>query len=116
VVLIAAAVSTVRRRRAVEREVVTPIKGLLHTIAQLQSGELGARSAPSDVYQIGDALAELASSLDTARHDAVARESRLATLAARFETVTRVGREISGSLSVSVPLSRRSRRPARVSG
>jgi diguanylate cyclase (GGDEF)-like protein len=103
VVLIAAAASTVRRRRAVDREVVTPIKDLLHTIEQLQTGELGARSAPSDVDeldQIGDALATLASSLDTARQDAKTREYRLATLAARFETVTRVGREISGSLSV----------------
>jgi diguanylate cyclase (GGDEF)-like protein len=102
-VLIAAAVSFVRQRRAVDREVVTPIKGLLHTIERLQTGELGARSAPSDVYeldQIGNALAGLASSLDTARRDAKTRECRLATLAAGFETVTRVGREISGSLSV----------------
>jgi diguanylate cyclase (GGDEF)-like protein len=103
VVVIAAVVSTVRRRRAVDRDVVTPIRGLLHTIERLQTGDLGARSASSDVYeldQIGDALAGLASSLDTARQEAQAREGRLATLAARFETVTRVGREISGSLSV----------------
>jgi diguanylate cyclase (GGDEF)-like protein len=103
VLVIAAAVSTVRRRRAVDRDVVTPIKDLLHTIERLQTGELGARSASSDVYeldQIGNALAGLASSLDTAREEAEARECRLATLAARFETVIRVGREISGSLSV----------------
>ena len=103
VVLSAAAVSTVRRRRAVDRKVVTPIKGLLDTIERLETGELGARSAPSDVAeldQIGEALAGMASSLDTARQESKARECRLATLAARFETVTRVGREISGSLSV----------------
>jgi diguanylate cyclase (GGDEF)-like protein len=102
-VLIAAAASTVRRRRALDREVVAPIKGLLHTIERLQAGELGTRSAPSEVYeldQIGDALAGLASSLDTARQEAKTREGRLAWLAARFESVTRVGREISGSLSV----------------
>jgi diguanylate cyclase (GGDEF)-like protein len=102
-VLIATAVSTVRRRRTVDRQVVTPFKGLLHTIERLQAGDLAARSAASGVYelnQIADALAGLATSADNARQEATARERRLALLATRFETVTRVGREISGSLSV----------------
>ena len=102
-VLVATAVAAVRARRRVTEEVVAPINDLLHTIDQLRNGDLTARSRGSGVREldaIGAALGGLASSLGDAQAEAVARETRLAQLAARFETVVQVGREIAGSLSV----------------
>jgi diguanylate cyclase (GGDEF)-like protein len=54
----------------------------------------------SELDQVGEALRELATALDVAHADADLREQRLASLAARLATVVRVGREITGSLSV----------------
>jgi diguanylate cyclase (GGDEF)-like protein len=102
-VLIATAVAAVRRRRRMTTEVIAPINDLLDTIERLREGDLGARSRASGVREldaIGVALAAMASSLDEARSEGVARETRMAALAGRFETVVRVGREIAGSLSV----------------
>jgi diguanylate cyclase (GGDEF)-like protein len=102
-VLVATAVAALRARRRVTDEVVAPINHLLHTIDQLRDGDLTARSRGSGVREldaIGTALDGLASSLGEAQAEAVARETRLAQLAARFETVVQVGREIAGSLSV----------------
>jgi diguanylate cyclase (GGDEF)-like protein len=103
VVLVATAVAAVRRRRRMGVEVIAPINDLLATIDRLRDGDLAARHPVSRVREldaIGVALAGLATSLDTARSEAEARETRLAALADRFETVVRVGREIAGSLSV----------------
>jgi diguanylate cyclase (GGDEF)-like protein len=103
VVLIGTAVAAVRRRRRMTTEVIAPINDLLATIDHLRDGDLSARSPVSGVREldaIGVALGAMASSLDEARTEGRARESRLAALASRFETVVRVGREIAGSLSV----------------
>jgi K+-sensing histidine kinase KdpD len=53
-----------------------------------------------ELSEIGSALAGLAAEVKLAGTQAAAREQRLASLAHRFETVVRVGREIAGSLSV----------------
>ena len=103
VVLIGTAVAAVRRRRRMTTEVIAPINDLLATIDHLRDGDLSARNPVSGVREldaIGVALAAMASSLDEARTEGRARESRLAAMASRFETVVRVGREIAGSLSV----------------
>ena len=103
VVLIGAAAVTLRRRRGMRSAVLQPIDRLLETIGRLRSGDLSGRSTVSGVPeldQIGAAVDGLAQELEEARHDAMARESRLTLLAQRFETVVTVGREISGSLSI----------------
>ncbi len=103
VALLATGAAALRRRRTVVAEVVGPTEQLLGTITALREGDLDARSPRSGVVeldQVGGALDELAASLDDARQEATAREERLASLAVRFETVVRVGREIAGSLSV----------------
>lgn len=103
VALLGTAYATHRRRRTVVAEVVEPTESLLLTITALRDGDLGARSPRSGVREldeVGGALDELAASLGEARRRAAAREARLASLAERFETVVRVGREIAGSLSV----------------
>ena len=103
VVLVGTAVAAVRRRRRMTTEVIEPINDLLSTIDQLRGGDLAARNRVSGVREldaIGVALAGMAGSLNEAREEAEARETRLSALAHRFETVVRVGREIAGSLSV----------------
>ncbi len=94
---------TLRRRRRLRSTILVPITDLHDTVLALRGGDLTARTAPTDVpelKEIGDALAGLADELSTAELEARAREWRLANLAARFETVVSVGREIAGSLSV----------------
>jgi diguanylate cyclase (GGDEF)-like protein len=103
VVLVATAIAAVRRRRRMTAEVIMPINELLGTVDRLRDGDLSARNPVSGVREldaIGVALAAMATSLEEARVEGLARESRLTTLASRFETVVRVGREIAGSLSV----------------
>lgn len=103
VLLAAAGTVTVRRRRRLRSTILVPITDLHDTVLTLRSGDLSARTAPTDVpelKEIGDALAGLADELSTAELEARAREWRLANLASRFETVISVGREIAGSLSV----------------
>jgi len=100
--LAAASVLAVRRSRRLRRTITTPLRGLLATIGDLRSGDLSARSEPVGVAELdsmGSALAELATDLQRAGAEASAREARLALLAARFETVVRVARETSASLS-----------------
>jgi diguanylate cyclase (GGDEF)-like protein len=102
-VLVGSAVLAFRRRSWVRTHVVAPVDRLLELIENLRLGDMSLRMAPSGVQEldaIGGALNALAGELDEANRQAVARESRLALLASRFETVVRVGREISGSLSV----------------
>ncbi|NUR09878.1 MAG: diguanylate cyclase [Nocardioidaceae bacterium] len=94
---------TVRRRRQLDRRILGPIDDLHGTVQRLRDGDLSARAEPTGVpelAEIGGALGQLASELDRASRDALAREQRLARLADRFETVVSVGREIAGSLSV----------------
>ena len=91
-----------RRGRRLRRTVARPMRQLLATIGALGSGDLSARSARTGVSEldaVGDALGDLATDLQHAGDDAVAREARLTLLAARFETVVRVARETSASLS-----------------
>jgi hypothetical protein len=96
-------VASYRRRARLRTTILTPVDQLLETITELRSGNLSAR-APStavpELNEIGSALAGLAAEVELAGTEAAAREQRLATLAQRFETVVRVGREIAGSLSV----------------
>ncbi len=92
----------VRRGRRLRRTVVGPLQRLLGTISALRAGDLSRRSEPTGVAELdsmGAALGELAADLQQAGEDASAREARLALLAARFETVVRVARETSASLS-----------------
>jgi diguanylate cyclase (GGDEF)-like protein len=91
-----------RRRRRLRRTVTKPLRRLLGTIGDLRSGDLTVRSARTDVAEldsIGSALGALATDLQRAGDEASAREARLARMAARFETVARVAREASVSLS-----------------
>ncbi|QNN54454.1 diguanylate cyclase [Nocardioides mesophilus] len=102
-VLIGTGLLALRRRRQLQDDVVVPVDRLLDTIAALNDGDLTARARVSGVREIdaiGSALGELAENLGQARSEAGAREERLELLASRFETVVRVAREISGSLSV----------------
>lgn len=102
-VLVGAAALAFRRRSWVRTRVVGPVDRLLEHIEKLRHGDMSLRNAPSGVTEldaIGGALNTLAAELEEANAEAVARENRLARLALRFETVVRVGREISGSLSV----------------
>ncbi|MGN6128999.1 MAG: diguanylate cyclase, partial [Nocardioidaceae bacterium] len=101
--LTAAAVLAVRRRRTTDATVVEPIDHLLVTIAAMRDGDLRAQTPHTRVHeldQVGAALHQLATALDVAHAEAEVREQRLGTLAARLATVVRVGREITGSLSV----------------
>ncbi len=103
VLLAVAGTVTVRRRRRLQATILQPIHDLRRTITQLRSGDLAARAdqtAVPELDEIGAALGDLATDLTTAGADAASRERRLTTLASRFETVVRVGREIAGSLSV----------------
>ncbi len=92
-----------RRRRRAEVRLLAPVRSLLARIEALQRGDLSVRSEPTDVpelSEVGRQLDELAGALEVAGADAAERERRLALMAERLETVVRVGREISGSLSV----------------
>jgi len=100
--LLVAAALAVQRGRHLRRKVTAPLERLSETIGSLRSGDLSARTPASGVVEldsIGAALGSLATELQVAGDDAVAREARLLRLATRFETVVRVGREISASLS-----------------
>ena len=101
-VLAVAALLTLRRGRRLTRTVARPLTRLLGTISALRSGDLSARSATTGVAELdamSSALGELAADLQRAGEEASAREARLALLAVRFETVVRVARETSASLS-----------------
>jgi diguanylate cyclase (GGDEF)-like protein len=103
VLLAGAGAITARRRRRLRTTILAPIDDLHGTIARLRRGDLTARAAGTavpELDEIGQALAGLAADLDAAGREATARELRLTSLAQRFETVVRVGREIAGSLSV----------------
>lgn len=103
VALIGSTVLTIRRRSWLRTHVVGPVDRLSQHIEKLRRGDLTVRGEASGVEEldaIGEALNGLAGELEEAGRRAVARENRLAMLAARFETVVRVGREIAGSLSV----------------
>ncbi len=92
-----------RRRRRARARILEPVSDLLDTIAALRQGDLSARTRPTDVpelHEIGSQIDQLAADLDREQRRAAQREQRLALMAERFETVVRVGREISGSLSV----------------
>jgi len=102
-VLALAGLQAARRRRRLERTIITPMDQLLATIRTLHAGDLWARVEPTGVSEldvVGAALAALADDLDAADEVAAARESRLALLAERLETVIRVARETSGSLNI----------------
>ncbi len=91
------------RRRRVRARLLDPIHDLLACIDSLQRGDLSARSQPTavpELSQIGRQLDDLAGALEVAGSDAAKRERQLALMAERLATVVRVGREISGSLSV----------------
>ena len=101
-VLAVAGLLAVRRGRRLTRTVAGPLARLLGTISALRSGDLSARSAATGVAELdamSSALGELATDLQRAGAEASAREARLALLAIRFETVVRVARETSASLS-----------------
>lgn len=100
--LFVAAALALQRGRRLRRTVTAPLERLSETIASLRSGDMSARTSASGVVEldsIGAALGDLATDLQVAGDEAVAREARLLRLATRFETVVRVGREISASLS-----------------
>ncbi|MDF2967541.1 MAG: diguanylate cyclase [Nocardioidaceae bacterium] len=100
--LLVAASLALQRGRRLRRTVTAPLDRLSTTIGSLRSGDLSARTSASGVVEldsIGAALGDLATELQAAGDEAVAREARLLRLATRFETVVRVGREISASLS-----------------
>jgi diguanylate cyclase (GGDEF)-like protein len=100
--LAVAAVSALKRGRRLRRTIAEPLDRLLATIGELRSGDLSARSNRSGVAELdamGAALGELATDLQQAATDASAREARLTLLAGRFETVVKVSRETSASLS-----------------
>ncbi len=91
------------RRRRLDRSVLQPVRQVLSTIDALRSGDLAARSAPTGLAELdamGSALEAFAADLEQAGELATAREARLGLLAARLETVIRVARETSGSLSI----------------
>ncbi|QWZ07666.1 diguanylate cyclase [Nocardioides panacis] len=103
VLLAATAAITMRRRRRLQAALLAPIEDLHMTISRIRTGDLSARTEPTTVpelAEIGNALGELAATLEEAEVAATDREIRLAFLANRFETVVRVGREIAGSLSI----------------
>ena len=100
--LATAALFALRRGRRLRRSVAEPLDGLLVTIEELRSGDLSARSPQSGVVEldaVGAAVGQLAADVQRAGEEASAREARLTLLAARFETVVRVSRETSASLS-----------------
>ena len=100
--LAAAATLAVRRGRHLKTAVLGPLACLLQTIDALRARDLTARADPSGIAELDDissALGGLATEIQQADALALAREERLALLAARFETVVRVARETSGSLS-----------------
>ncbi|NMM17712.1 MAG: GGDEF domain-containing protein [Cellulomonas sp.] len=102
-VVAVAGVFAVRRNRRLAVTVLAPIRGVLSTIDALRSGDLTARSGATGVVELDaveSALSGLASGLAQAQELAAGRAKRLELLAARLETVVRVAREISGSLSV----------------
>ena len=102
-VLLVTALVSVRRRRELRHDVLRPVENLLETITALHAGDLSRRTDPTTVpelHQIGTELDRLAVALSAARDESSGREARLQLMAQRFETVVRVGREISGSLSV----------------
>ena len=95
---------TLRRQRRLRATILRPVADLHRTVAALRAGDLSARTLPSrlpELAEIGSALGGLATELADAGVQAAAREKRLASLAERFETVVRVGREIAGSLDVN---------------
>lgn len=103
VVLGAAAAIALRRRRRLESSVLQPIRQVLSTIDSLRSGDLSARSTRTGLVEldaVGAALDAFATDLDQAEQLATTREHRLEQLAERLETVIRVARETSGSLSI----------------
>lgn len=103
VVLLSAGAVTLAQRRRVRSSVLEPIDRLLESIGRLRAGDLSSRTVASGVPeldQIGAAVDVLASELDAANQESAARETRLALLVQRFETVVTVGREIAGSLSI----------------
>ncbi len=103
VLLGAATAVAVQRRRRLRATVLRPLTDLQDTILALRAGDLSARPGPTvvpELAEIGSALGLLADEVAQAAVQAAAREQRLASLAARFETVVSVGREIAGSLSV----------------
>ncbi|GAB2689208.1 hypothetical protein GCM10027194_24320 [Thalassiella azotivora] len=103
-VTFAAAVAlVVRRRRNLVRAVEGPVEVLLGTIDALRGGDLTAQAAPSGVREldaVGVALSGLAGGLRRAGEEQLVREQRTQALVQRLETVVRVTREVSGSLSV----------------
>ena len=99
----AAGVNAARRKKRLGRTLLQPIGDLLAMIDALRAGDLTARSRRSGVVEldaVSTALEDLAHALTDAHELAVARDRRLTLLAARLETVVRVAREVSGSLSV----------------
>lgn len=98
-----AGVRAARRKKRVARTLLAPIGDVLATIDALRAGDLTARSPRSGVVEldaVSTALEDLAHALTEAEELAAARDRRLTLLAARLETVVRVAREVSGSLSV----------------
>ncbi len=103
VLLLAAITLFSQRRRRARRRILEPVSSLLDTIEALREGDLSARTRPTEVpelHEIGTQVDQLAADLESERSHADQREQRLALMAQRLETVVRVGREISGSLSV----------------
>jgi len=98
-----AAAIAIRRRRRLDSSVLQPVRQVLSTIDSLRSGDLSARSARTGLVEldaVGAALDAFAADLHQAEQLATTRENRLEQLAERLETVIRVARETSGSLSI----------------
>lgn len=101
--LAGAAVWALRRRRELQTSVIGPMREMLETVRELRAGDLSARTRPTGVSEldaVGSALGAFADDLNRADVLAAARETRMALLAERLETVIGVARETSGSLNV----------------